>query len=45
MKRRGTYQRPACSQWWMHPLVFFVLTLSFGSIAMALFLRITGLLP
>lgn len=46
MKRRSTYQRPRRERcWWMHPIIFFTLIMSFGSIAMALALRISGLLP
>lgn len=45
MKRRSTYQRPKQGLQWNHPIVFFLLITSFGSIAMALALRLTGLLP
>ena len=45
MKRRSTYQRPKHGLSWTNPIVFFLLLMSFGSIAMALGLRLTGLLP
>ncbi len=45
MKRRSTYQRAPRALWWMHPLVLFTLLMSFGSIATAIALRFTGLIP
>lgn len=45
MKRRSTYRRPARSIWWMHPVVLFTLLMTFGSMSVALGLRLTGIIP